>query len=156
MKVSKPKPIIPQRNHGGIEVRFIGETVPLFAHPRQQLDQSALLMHLFTTGYERQICLLANATTTKSARTAPVIPSYGPSRDSHVTTLAETIPHLQNKSGTAGDIRTQRTADASRQGHCEDDCDPISHLDASAHPCHTKYATDCHARWNQKNIWRAT
>lgn len=74
-------------------VRFILETIPLFANPRQQLKQLVLVIHFFPTAHERLTRLLSDATTIKSAATAPLIPALRLPIYSCIT-LAETIPPL--------------------------------------------------------------
>lgn len=53
MMVNKPKPIELQQHQEVLKGRFIGETVPLFGHADQELDQSALIIQFFATVYER-------------------------------------------------------------------------------------------------------
>lgn len=69
MTVKEPNPIKPQKHPEVLKVPFVGETAPLLEYSRQQLDQSAHVVHFFSTAYERPVRLLAHATTTKS--TAP-------------------------------------------------------------------------------------
>lgn len=93
--VSEPKVIKPTRHHQILQAWLVGKNVAPFADPYQRLDQSALVIHLFTTLYDQQIRLLGSKMTTKSPATASMTPALGPSSDSCVTMLAETVLHLQ-------------------------------------------------------------
>lgn len=63
--VDEPKPTNPPRHNQIIRARSIVETIALFVHPRQRLDQSVLLIHSFATLYKSRTRLLSNATTEK-------------------------------------------------------------------------------------------
>lgn len=95
MTVHESMPIKPQRYHEVLKVQSTGEIVLLIAHPYQQLDQSALVIHFFTTAYDQRVCLLAKATTDKRTATATKILASSPPSDSGITTLDETVPPLQ-------------------------------------------------------------
>lgn len=85
MMVNKPKPVKSRRHHKVRKDRFIGKTVVCVNVPGTRL----------VIACNPLLCLPVKGTTTKSTSTAPMIPSFRPSNDNDVTTLAETASHLQ-------------------------------------------------------------
>lgn len=83
------------RRYEILKAQFVSESGILIVHPSQQLDQSPFVIHFFSTGYVRLICLLANAKKSNNIATAPMFPAFGTFRDRCVRTLAETVPNLQ-------------------------------------------------------------
>lgn len=95
MTINDPKPIEPQRYQKVLKVKFIGKTVSLIVHPFQQLDQLALIINFFPTAYEQLIRLRGSTTRAESTATAPVIPAFIPSSNSHVKTFDKRALYLQ-------------------------------------------------------------
>lgn len=93
-----------------------------------------------------------------------MILASSPSSDSRVTTLSQTVPHLQlitisphaekrgqrrNMSGIARDNRLQRMEVVSIPEHHDDEVDPSPHSDASAHADRMSDATGCPSKPEQ-------
>lgn len=53
MRVNEPRSIQPRRPYKILMVWYIGETISIFTLSRQQLAQSALVIHFSSTPYER-------------------------------------------------------------------------------------------------------
>lgn len=124
MKVNQSKPIELLQHHEVHKARFIVESILLVENSCQKLDQSAVVVHVLATAYERKIRIFAKAKAARSTMPSLSVPALGPFRENRAKTLTETVSHLlafqsvrikrkcltSKQPGTARDTRTQRTA----------------------------------------------
>lgn len=64
--VNGPKPIKLRRHHEVLKAQLIGKTISLISHSRWRIDQSAIIIKIFSTGCERRIRPFVNTTTYQS------------------------------------------------------------------------------------------
>lgn len=170
MTSSGSKSIKLRRQDEVFQVPFIGWTVTPVAQPRQQLAQTVFLVDLFSTSCAQHISLLTHAMTVKSIMTAPVVPAFSLSSDSRVAMLAEPVLNLHiipvgKHSARPASLETcrvllevfkQRTAMASKQDHCEVDCDSTTHFNVLSPHGRTTDVTNGSAELESKNSWCTT
>lgn len=163
--VNKPKSVKPQWHYEICKFRFIEETVSLLAHLCQQLDQSQLVIHFFSTAYKREVRLFAN-TTSQSTETASMIvrftnPGTALSQrsrrrsrpfSSFPSVLIRRSVQRQSVLGTVWDTRTRRTAVVSNQERHNDTSDPAFYSNVPTHPVTLLEAIDSSTNLELENI----
>lgn len=92
MKVTEPKPIKPLQQHKA-QGSVCCQVCPSIGYPCLKVNPAVLVIQLFSSAYEGRVRLLSRTTRAESTMNPRRIPSFGPSKDSRVTTLPNMVPN---------------------------------------------------------------